>query len=351
MFELILAVSFAIVISAICSLFEAVLYSVPLRHIEAMVQAGKPAGKVFQKLRKSIDRPIAAILSLNTIANTAGAAFAGAAATAVFGHQWLGYFSALFTLSILILSEILPKTTGVRYGPSLVPLVAHPLKWLVWIMTPITGMTGLLTRIIGGKKREEKVTGHELLLMARLSKRTGGIMPFQEMAIERILTLHEKRVKDVMTPRTVTFSLSEHMTVAEAVASTAGWEHSRVPVYDQGSEDVVGIVLAKEILMAMAQDRGEMRLTELMRPVHFVAESARLNMVLSDFLEYRQHLFAVIDEYGGLAGLVSLEDVLEEILGREIVDESDQVTDKRKLARERRGRLSAQSGQEMEGAA
>lgn len=341
MIELILAVGIAVLISAVCSLFEAVLYSVPLRHLGAMVQAGRPGAKILKDLRGSVARPIAAILSLNTIAHTAGAAFAGAAATVVFGRQWLWCFSALFTLAILLFSEIIPKTAGVVYGRSLVGAVAYPLKGLVWIMTPVIWLSGLATRLIGRDRGEEAITADEIRVMARMSHQAGGIKSFQERGIESILTLQEKRVKDVMTPRTVVFSLSEHITVGQAVEAAGGWEHSRIPVYDEGLEDVVGVVHTKEILVALAGGNRDAHLTELMRPVHFVAETARLNRVLVEFLELRQHLFAVIDEYGGLSGLISLEDVLEEILGREIVDESDEVTDKRELARQRRSRLTA----------
>ena len=339
MIELILAVSLAISISAVCSLFEAVLYSVPLRHIETMVRANKPGGRILKELRRHVERPIAAVLSLNTIANTAGAAFAGAAATAVFGHQWLGYFSALFTVAILIFSEIIPKTAGVVYGRSLVGFVAYPLKGLVWIMAPAIVLTRFLTRLIRRERRDEAITAEEIQVMAHLSRRSGGILFYQEQIIDSILTLQEKMVKDVMTPRTVVFSLSEHLTLQQAMVAAGGWEHSRIPVYDEGIEDVVGMVHTKDILMALAQGKNEKPLSELMRPVHFVAETAKLNEVLAEFLELRQHLFVVIDEYGGLSGLISLEDILEEILGREIVDESDKVADKRELARQRRRKL------------
>ena len=150
------------------------------------------------------------------------------------------------------------------------------------------------------------------------------------------MTLQNKKVKDVMTPRTVVFSLSEHLSLQEAIKIPKKWEHSRFPVYDQDTEDVVGIVLTKELSMALTEGKVDMRLTELMRPVHFVVETARLNRVLMEFLDLRQHLFVVLDEYGGLEGLITLEDILEEILGREIIDESDEVVDKRELARQRR---------------
>ena len=333
--QLILAVGLAIFISAVCSLFEAVLYSVPLRQVEAMIQGGKFGGRTFRHLRRNVERPIAAILSLNTIANTAGAAFAGAAATAVFGHQWLGYFSAVFTLAILVFSEIIPKTAGVVYGRSLAGPVAYALKGLVWTMTPVIWLMGRITRLIGRGSGNEAVTSEEIQVMARLSRRTGGIKIFQEQAIERVLTLQEKTAKEVMTPRTVIFSLNQRLKLSDAVKAAGRWEHSRIPVFDQSPEDVVGIVHTKDVLVALAKDRTDDHLKNLMRPIHFVAETAPLNMVLGEFLERKQHLFAVIDEYGGLAGLISLEDILEEILGREIVDESDEVADKQELARER----------------
>jgi CBS domain containing-hemolysin-like protein len=340
MIELIVAVTFAILISAGCSLFEAVLYAVPTRQVETMVQAGRPSGKIFRSLRRDVQRPISAILSLNTIANTAGAAFAGAAATAVFGHHWLPYFSAFFTLAILTFSEIIPKTAGVVYGRHLVPVVSLPLRGLVWVMTPAIWMTSLITGLISKGKTPEDITAEELRVMTRLSLRTGGIKPYQEKAIDNILTLQDKIVKDVMTPRTVVFSLREHLTVGEAAKARTSWEHSRFPVYDEDVEDVVGIVLTKELFISLAQGKEDKSLTELMLPVHFVTESARLNQVLVEFLESRQHLFVVLDEYGGLAGVISLEDILEEILGREIMDESDEVADKRDLARRRRSSLT-----------
>jgi CBS domain containing-hemolysin-like protein len=338
MIELMLTVGLVILVSATCSLIEAVLYSVPARHIEAMAQAGKSYAKIFRKLRLNIDRPITAVLSLNTIANTAGAALAGSAAANVFGHEWLGYFAAFFTLAILIFSEILPKTAGVIYARSLIPPVAYSLRALIWLMTPVIWLSGLVTRLIARKKTEESVSAEEIQVMARLSLRTGGIKPYQEQIIDRILTLQNRKVKDVMTPRTVVFSLSEHLTLKEASKKAAKWEHSRFPVYDEDMEDVVGIVLTKELLVALSKGKDSVKLTELMRPAHFVVETATLNRVLMEFLESREHLFIVLDEYGGLSGLITLEDILEEILGREIVDESDVVEDKRALARQRRKR-------------
>jgi CBS domain containing-hemolysin-like protein len=343
MVELIIAVACAIIISAGCSLFEAVLYSVPMRHVETMVQQKKGSGRVLKELRGNVEKPITAILSLNTIANTAGAAVAGSAATVVFGHQWLVYFSAFFTLAILIFSEVIPKTAGVVYARSLVPFVALPLKALVGLMTPFVWLCSHITGLIARNNGYESVSPDELRTMARISLQTGGIKQYQKSVIENILSLEAKTVKDVMTPRTVIFSLSEHFALEKAWKESDRWEHSRFPVYDKDTEDIVGIVLTKELFIALSEGRKEMPLTELMRPVHFVVETAKLNNVLMEFMETRQKLFVVTDEYGGLSGLITLEDILEEILGREIIDESDQVADKRELARRHRSILISRS--------
>lgn len=335
MFELVWIVFFVLVVSGGCSVFEAVLLSVPRRFIEAKVQAGSRHWRVFRGLRAEPDAPIAAILSVNTIAHTAGAAFAGSAAAAVFGQESLGWFSAVFTILVLALSEILPKTIGVVYGRSIGAICGYIIRSMVIVMAPFIWMSGLLTRWVSRGKAADIVTADEIRILARLSRQGGAIKGYQEATIERILTLHDKQVKNVMTPRTVVFSLCAHLTVEEVCRQEKRWEHSRFPVYDQGSEDIVGVVLTKELFMAFAADRRDARLEDLMHPVHFVIETALLNKVLTEFLQLRQHLFVVLDEYGGVSGVVSLEDVLEEILGSEIVDESDQVTDKRTLVKKR----------------
>ena len=336
MAELIIAFSFAVIISACCSLFEAVLYSIPMRSIETMVEGKRETGKILKALRQNVQRPISAILSLNTIANTAGAALAGAFFIAVFDEKFIGYFSAFFTLSILFLSEVIPKTAGVVYSRSLAPFVARPLKWLVTIMSPIIWVCGLVTSVIARNRPQETVSPDELKTMAKMSLKMGGIKRYQGNVIDNILSLENIVVKDIMTPRTVIFSLNEHLTLGESKGQSEKWEHSRFPVYDQGPEDIGGIVLTKELFMALSKGESHKHLADIKRPVHFVAETAKLNNVLMDFMESREKLFVVLDEYGGLSGLISLEDILEEILGREIIDESDQVADKQAFARRKR---------------
>ena len=336
MTELILAVLAAVLISAMCSLFEAVLYSVPVGHVESMVESKRSAGKILQGLRENVDRPIAAILSLNTIANTAGAAVAGAAAAKVFGEIWLGYFSAAFTLAILMFSEVVPKTAGVVYSRSLATVIARPLQLLVWLFQPLIWLCGSVTYLISRGGQSPSVSEDEILGLARIGRQTGAIETDQAVAIENILSLEKKAVRDIMTPRTVAVMIGAETTVDELRKQKTVLNYSRIPIFDKDGEDVVGMINRRDVLTAMADGRGSLRLDEMMRPVDFVVESFSLNRLLRKFLARGQHLLMVLDEFGGLAGLVTLEDVLEEILGQEIVDEFDQVADLRELARNRR---------------
>ena len=334
--ELILAVSFAIIISATCSVFEAVLYSLPMSRIEMIAEKRPATAATLKKLKNNIDQPITAILTLNTIANTMGAAVAGAAAAAVFGENNIIWFSVFFTLAILLLSEILPKTIGVEFNRPLAPYVAQPLQLMIIVLKPIILVCQAVTRLIP-RKNSSLVSAEELSTIARLSRKSGEIEKDQEQVITNILDLHDKTVRQVMTPRTVTFSLSKDMTVAEAAQLKEKWQiHSRVPIYGKDTDDVVGIVLSYEVMMAAAEDRHDLKLEKIMHPVHFVPETAPLNKVFIDFFEKHQHLFVVVDEYGSVTGVISMEDIIEEIIGREIVDESDRIKDMRALARERK---------------
>lgn len=336
MLELAIAVSAAVLISAMCSLFEAVLYSVPLSHIESMAAEGHRAGHILQRLRQDVDRPISAILSLNTIANTAGATIAGAAALKVLGPNWIGYFSAFFTVAILMFSEVIPKTAGVVYNRRLSLVIAQPLNILVVLFAPFIWLTGTVTKLISRGKVQHEVSHHELVSMARLGLKGGSIEADEVEVIQNVLSLQSKAVREIMTPRTVVFSLSADATVQEVKDNSGLLNYSRIPVYDKDADDVVGMTLRRDLLTAMADGEGETRVEELMRPVDFVAQSLSVDRLLRMLLERRQHLAMVVDEFGGLVGLVSLEDVLEEILGKEIVDEFDQVADLRELARQRR---------------
>lgn len=334
---LILSVCFAIIVSATCSILEAALYSIPFSHIELLARRKPASATLLTKLKKDINRPITAILTLNTIANTLGAAIAGAAAAELFGEPYLVWFSLCFTLAILLFSEILPKTAGVVYAKKLAPYIAYPLYWMVVVLRPVIYLCQLVTFLVPHRTKDYKVSADELRAVAMLSRKAGVIAKDQEKVITNILELDNKSVRQVMTPRTVTFMLDKNMTVAEAAQLHEKWRmHSRVPVYDEEYDDVIGIVLNKDIFLAVAEGRGNQQLGRLMHKVHFVPETAPLDRVLFDFFERHQHLFVVVDEYGSVTGVISMEDIIEEIMGKEIIDESDRAKDMRELARIRK---------------
>ncbi|MFW5730922.1 MAG: hemolysin family protein [Desulfonatronovibrionaceae bacterium] len=341
MWELIIAFSLAVIISAFCSLAEAALYSVPWSFIERLKKDNRKSGQILYALRSRIDRPITAVLTLNTIANTAGAAVAGAAAANVFGDESMVYFTLVFTLIILVFSEIIPKTLGVIYSTSVAAVLAEPLRILVLLFTPLIFVTKKIVRLLEKGKLTPKASEEDLLAMISMTRRSGIIKPSEEKSIQNILSLDKKMVRDIMTPRMVIFSLPAQMSVSEYRKCKTVWPHSRIPVYENNDpEEIVGIIYGREVLEALANDQDSLQLEDLMKPADFVLETMSLDKLLIKFLESRVHLFMVIDEYGGIAGLVTLEDVLEEILGKEIVDETDEVADMRQLARERRNRLT-----------
>jgi CBS domain containing-hemolysin-like protein len=324
----------SICISALCSICEAVLYSISSSQVEMLKKSGHSSADILQNLRTDIDEPITALLTLNTIANTVGAAIIGAAAAKLYGDQYLIWFSGAFTLSILIISEIIPKTLGVTFAVRLAPFLAVPLYWMVFFLKPIVWVCRSITRLLPQGKDEGNYSAAELQTIAALSHKSGGIEADQERVIINVLELQSKIVRQVMTPRTVTFSLNEHLTVKEAMTLVNELSsHSRVPVYDNEPDNVTGIIMRKDVLLAAAENKLQLTLSKLMHPVHFVPETAPLNRILIDFFDRSQHLFVVVDEYGSMTGIISMEDILEEIVGREIVDESDKTRDMRELAR------------------
>jgi len=302
-----------------------------------MAKSGKKSGFVLKELKKDIRQPITAILTLNTIANTMGAAVAGASAAVVFGEENLVWFSIFFTLAILLFSEILPKTAGVAYAKNLASWIAIPLNTLTKIMRPLIWLCQVVTHLIPKQAKEALVSIEEIQAVAMLGRKAGKIEPQQEKVIANILKLQDKTVREVMTPQTVVFTLNENLTIAEALKFKEQWnKHSRVPVYEENHDDVVGLVLSRNVLLNFAEGMGEKKLSDLMQPVHFVPEAAPLNKIMIEFFEQQVHLFVVVDEYGSVTGVISLEDIIEEIVGREIIDESDTAGDLREYARHRK---------------
>ena len=336
MTEVAIAAAVVILVSAWCSLFEAVLYSVPSSHVETLVATGSRAGRQLQKLRADVQRPISAILSLNTIANTGGAAIAGAAAAGAFGEQWLGWFSAGLTLAILMLSEIIPKTTGVVYCRPLSRLIAWPLVLLVSLFRPLIWVTTAVTRAISRGRDSETVTEQELMVMTKLGLEGGSIQPHEAEVIQNILSLKRLTVRDLMTPRVVMYALQSSTALKDLRGDLETMRHTRIPAYGDSVDDVVGFVHRRDLLAAMAEDRWHETVEKMTRPVQFVSDSVSADHLLPMLMHQHQQMFVVLDEFGGVAGLITMEDVIEELIGKEIVDEFDETADLRQLAQRRR---------------
>ncbi|MDR2851226.1 MAG: CNNM domain-containing protein [Desulfovibrio sp.] len=340
MLTLTISIAIAVIISFFCSLTEAALYAVPWSSIEKMRRAGQAAGERLYRLRIAIDKPIAAILTLNTTANTAGATVAGAAFLGAFGAEYMPVFAVVFTLIVLALGEIVPKTLGVANAAPVAAFMSRALVVTIKAVSPLLWLTGMLTRLVSAPAGGPNISEDDIRAAASLSRQAGQIKPYEERFIRNVLALDQKRVRDIMTPRTVVFSLPEEMTVEKAYANPAIWHVSRIPVYGDDNEDLVGVVERRALDRCFKENRLNTPLSEIMRPLYFVLETQTLDVLLHELLKSRGHLFAVLDEYAGLAGVVSLEDVLEEILGSEIMDESDRVADLRALARRSRKALT-----------
>ncbi|MEZ4317539.1 MAG: hemolysin family protein [Myxococcota bacterium] len=336
MIALLLTTLTVIAISAICSLCEAVLYSVPIPYVESLKAEGRPSGLLLAALREKIDEPITAILTLNTVANTAGAAVAGALAAKSLGEDNVVLFSAALTLSILFMAEIIPKTVGVIYARPISLVIARPMHWVVFAFKPVIALVFLVTRVITRNRTDEGVSHEEIISLTRLGTRKGTIDADEAAVIQNVLKLSETPARAVMTPRPVVFSLEADTPLTEVWERPELMVHSRIPVYEEEVDHIVGMVFRRDVLAAEAAHVA--RVGDLLKPVAFVVDSDRLDDVLQAFLEHRQHLLIVLDEFGGFAGVLTLEDVMEEILGKEIVDEFDEVDDLRGLAIERRSR-------------
>ena len=330
-----LAVGLSILISAMCSLLESVLYSTRLMTLEAASAKGDRRAKDMQSLKAQVDRPLAAILILNTVANTAGAAVAGWAAAQVWGAGSLWVFSLVFTAAILIFSEIIPKTVGAVHWPGLWPWSVGLLKAMLTFLTPAIWATQAITGLIIKRQGAGmKISEEEILAAARLGHSHGEISRLEHDLIKNIILLEEIRAQDIMTPRTVIQSIDGNTLIGELREEVKDWYHTRLPVYEREPENVVGYVLASEVTASPAE-QDDQPVKSLVKPVRFVPASANALNLLSSFLRRREHLYLVVDEYGGIMGLVTLEDVLESLVGSEIVDEKDGVDDLQELARRR----------------
>jgi CBS domain containing-hemolysin-like protein len=335
---LIFFVLLALGVSFLCSILEAVLLSALQSHIGNLVQQGKRAGLLMQQHKQDLERPISAILTLNTIAHTVGAAGAGAQAAALFGNQFLGVISAILTLLILVLSEIIPKTLGAIYWKQLTSFSAYTIQFLVIALAPVVWVFEKLTGLLRSGEPETTVTRADLEVLAKISAQEGAILEQERHILGNLLHLNRVKVETIMTPRIVVTALSQDLTIQEALDKHSPIHYSRIPIYAKNIDDIVAYVLRYQILRCGAKDSKHLTLKEMSIPIHSVPQSVTVAQVLNDFVARREHIFLVIDEYGGTAGIVTLEDAIETLLGLEIIDELDVVEDLRRLAEERHHR-------------
>lgn len=330
---LIAYVLMALIFSFLCSVAEAVLLSITPSYI-AELQGRKPKlAALLKKLKQdNVDKSLAAILTLNTIAHTVGAIGSGSKATVVFGSAWFGLFSALMTLMILFLSEIIPKTIGAMHWRSLAGLTAQFVNILIWVLYPLIWVSESLTRLIARGKTAHVFSRDEFIAMADIGEQTGKIDQHESRIIQNLFRFGSLTSADIMTPRTVISSFPQSMTISEASAIKPSVTFSRIPVYQTNIDHITGFILRDDLLHA-ARDRGEVPLEALKRDIQSVPDSMSLSALLDFFLDQRQHIAIVTDEYGGTKGLVTMEDVVETLLGMEIVDEMDEAEDMQALAR------------------
>ena len=337
MTTLFLAVAFTLGTSFCCSLIEAMFLSTTSADVEALKAKHPRRGKLFEDSREHMEETISAILTLSTISSTLGAVFVGGIATKVFGSSALGVISAVMTLTSLIFAEVIPKSLGVAYRA---PLQKHSAVFLYWmrrVLRPVTVMCDFIVRPVMRKTPDDGASQREILLLAEKAARDGTLTGGERDLIHNALSLSTTRVADILTPRNVVVALDEDMTAADVLAEHPTIRFSRMPIHDDNVDDITGLVRRRDILHCVATGEGQRKLKDLKQPVSFVPEMATAANALQTLLSANQQLAAVVDEYGGFVGVVSLEDIVEHLIGREIYEKDDVAVDMRALAR-RRGR-------------
>lgn len=337
MIPLAISVLTVLAISAICSLTEASLYAVRMPYVRALEESGSTAGVILARFKQNMERPIAAILILNTVANTAGAAIAGAQAGRLLEGTGMIVFSVCFTLAVLVISEIIPKVLGVAYNQPLAKLLAIPWEWIITGMSPLIWFVEKMTHVLKPSERVLSAPEEEVEQLARMSAEEGSIFNYEAELVRNVLRLDDVRARQIMTPRPVVLKLPDNLTLKQAFEKVQGGVYSRIPVYSANDPETwVGFVMSRDILAGVAHDQFDMKVSEITKPLYFVSENLPGHVLLKSFLRRQTHLFGVMDDYGDLTGIVTLEDVLESLIGEEIVDEVDTVADMQEVARRRK---------------
>ncbi len=325
--------SVALVFSFLCSVAEAVLLSVSPGFVADLKSQGKPLGRRLEHVKHNLDRSLAAVLTLNTIAHTVGAGGAGAYAAKFFGQNRVGIAMTILTLLILFLSEIIPKTLGATFWRVLSAPTAYFVQFLNLALYPLLLLSEWLTRFLTGGKRLHGLTREEFTALADLGAAGGQLDVKESRIVKNLLKFPLLRAEDIMTPRTVVFALQQDQTVHGVIDRVREASFSRILLYGENRDDVSGFVLKTDVLLNERESEGEATLADLKRELRAVDPETSLSHVLEELLDNRAHILLVVDQYGGMQGIVTLEDVVETLIGMEIVDEVDKIDDMRKLAR------------------
>ncbi|MEA3505523.1 MAG: CNNM domain-containing protein [Bacteroidota bacterium] len=327
--------SLALIVSFLCSIMEAVLLSTTVSYLTVKEGSGSNSAKKFIKLKQDVGRPLSAILSLNTIAHTVGAAGVGAQATKVFGEVYFGVVSAVLTLLILVLSEIIPKTIGARYWRELAMISGRAIRITIFITYPLVIIFPYITRLFSKSSNESSISREEISVLANIGRKEGIFGEKENKIIQNLIRLKSIRVSEIMTPRVVVSVADENMTLKDFLKNKEFLHFSRIPIYSENTENITGYVFRQAVFEKLAEDRIGLKLKDIKRNILIVPDTNPLFSVWETLLEKQEHIALVVEEYGGVDGIVTMEDIIETLLGFEIVDETDTITDMQQYARER----------------
>ena len=325
----------ALGVSFLCSLLESIILSITHSHVAVLAKTGSKAGRLLENMKENINKPLAAILTVNTVANVVGAAGVGAQAMKLFGSEWVAILSGLLTLCILIFSEIIPKTLGTVYWRPLAGPAVYMIRGLIYLTYPFVFLSNYFSKIFTSANHQQKVSRQEVVAMAEMGEDEGSIREKESDIIENLLNLNDVVAEDVMTPRSVVFALQKDSTVGDVVGKHTPIAFSRIPIFDKDMDDILGFIHRYDLVNKQAEDQFHIKMKDILEPIHTVKQEDSIASILDEFVRRRQQIFMVIDEFGTTTGLITLEDAIETLLGVEIVDEHDSVVDMRKLATEK----------------
>ena len=325
----------ALGVSFLCSLLESIILSITHSHVAVLAKTGSRAGRLLENMKENINKPLAAILTVNTVANVVGAAGVGAQAMKLFGSEWVAILSGLLTLCILIFSEIIPKTLGTVYWRPLAGPAVYMIRGLIYLTYPFVFLSNYFSKIFASENHQQKVSRQEVVAMAEMGEDEGSIREKESDIIENLFNLNDVVAEDVMTPRSVVFALQKDSTVGDVVEEHTPIAFSRIPIFDKDMDDILGFIHRYDLVNKQAEDQFHIKMKNILEPIHTVKQEDSIASILDEFVRRRQQIFMVIDEFGTTTGLITLEDAIETLLGVEIVDEHDSVVDMRKLATEK----------------